>query len=227
MNLVADRTRWRRMTSARWRITLNARLGGALLTLCGVMILMGIITAETQYPTGQHYSTVGNEISDLGATLPPHPVITQPTAHIFDWTMVVSGACLIIAGLSLHSLHRSRMLTVAIELMGLGVLGVGVFSNTHHVIHESFSLTAFLFGALAVVRSSSVTKPPFRVLAVLLGVTSLVFLFSRHAFYGALGRGGVERWIAYPIVLWMVGYGGYVQAEVHTTAGAGEGPPAR
>ena len=180
------------------------------------MILMGIITAETQYPRGRHYSTLTNEISDLGATLPPHTVITQPSAHIFDWTMLIAGAILIAAAACLQRVHRSRTFTAAIGLMGVGVLGVGVFSNTHHSVHESFSLTAFLFGGVACVFSSRVTAPPFRVLAILLGATSLVFLFSGHAFYETLGRGGVERWIAYPIVLWMVGYGGYVQARPTT-----------
>ena len=41
----------------------NLRLGGALLTIAGVTILMGIITAEALYPN--IFTTGGNEISDL------------------------------------------------------------------------------------------------------------------------------------------------------------------
>ena len=55
------------------------------------MILVGIITAETQYPRGRHYDTFTNDINDLEATLPPHSVITQPSAHIFEWTMLLAG----------------------------------------------------------------------------------------------------------------------------------------
>lgn len=54
-------------------------------------------------------------------------------------------------------------------------------------------------------------KPPFSNFAVLLGVVSLVAL----ALFGAdidlsLGRGGMERMIAYPELLWAVGLGSYL-----------------
>lgn len=44
----------------------SRKLAGVLLILAGALILMGIITAETQYPADRGYSTARNEISDLG-----------------------------------------------------------------------------------------------------------------------------------------------------------------
>lgn len=29
----------------------------------------------------------------------------------------------------------------------------------------------------------------------------------------ALGVGGVERWVAYPVVIWVTGFGGYLAAR--------------
>ena len=51
---------------------------GLLLAIAGSVILMGIITAESQYPFP--YTTHDNEISDLGATRPPNSVTHQPSA---------------------------------------------------------------------------------------------------------------------------------------------------
>jgi len=53
-----------RATSAGRAWATDLRLGGSLLTIAGVTILMGIITAEALYPNT--FTTGGNEISDLG-----------------------------------------------------------------------------------------------------------------------------------------------------------------
>ena len=68
----------------------DLRLGGSLLTIAGVTILMGIITAEALYPNA--YTTGGSEISDLGGTRPPNSLIFQPSAMIFDVSMAASGS---------------------------------------------------------------------------------------------------------------------------------------
>lgn len=61
--------------------------------------------------------------------------------------------------------------------------------------------------------------PPFRYLSAALGVITLVslllgeFLVNGGGNLGpvaSLGGGGIERWIAYPVVLWLVGFGGYL-----------------
>jgi hypothetical membrane protein len=192
-------------------VPVRVQLGGTLLVLAGVVILLGIIFAETQYPHALHYSTYFNTISDLGATLPPHSIITQPSADIFDWTMMLTGALLILGAISIHEVHRRKILTILIVLMGLGIVGVGIFPDNHHSLHRLFSLGAFLFGGLAVTFSFAVTERAFRYIALFLGLTSLFFLvLGSYILEVTLGAGGVERGVAYPIVLWMVGYGSYV-----------------
>jgi hypothetical protein len=74
---------------------LNRGTSGLLFFLAGAIILMGIITAEIFYPAG--YSTANSEISDLGATRPPHSVSYQPSASIFNLTMIVGGLLIIFA----------------------------------------------------------------------------------------------------------------------------------
>jgi hypothetical membrane protein len=195
------------------------QVGGVLTLLAGVFILMGIITAETQYPSHLHYSTRTNEISDLGATVPPHSIITEPSAHIFDTVMIVTGLMLIAGAIFSYSAHRRKVFAALALLLGIGVLGVGIFPGNHHDIHRIFSMIAFLFGGLAAVMSYRAVKGPFRFIVLLLGSTTLLTLFVGTAVLtNTLGAGGIERWIAYPVVLWMVCYGGYVLGDKRSIA---------
>lgn len=36
------------------------------------------------------------------------------------------------------------------------------------------------------------------------------FLLGESNPLWSLGVGGAERWVAYPVILWLLGYGGYV-----------------
>lgn len=98
-------------------------LAGVLLFLVGEIALLGIITAEALYPG---YSTV-QEISDLGATRPPNSVIHQPSATIFNLTMMVCGAILLFTTYLVYNIFEDRFFTGALGLFGLGILGVGLF----------------------------------------------------------------------------------------------------
>jgi hypothetical membrane protein len=85
------------------------------------------------------------------------------------------------------------------------------------VPHTIFAITAFYAGGLAVIMSSRLTVPPFRYLWLTLGSVSLVAITLAVFFLDwepvtALGEGGIERWNAYPIVLWLVAFGSYLMA---------------
>ena len=69
-----------------------AAVAGVLYSSAGFVLLMGIITAETKYPIFRHYTT-RQEISDLGGARPPQGLVTQPSAMIFDTTMLIAGCC--------------------------------------------------------------------------------------------------------------------------------------
>src|SRR4029450_7524957 len=73
----------------------DATLAGVLLSLAGVVILLGFITAEALYPG--RYTTHTNTVSHLAASEPPASVVLQPSAAIFHLTMVGTGA-MILAG---------------------------------------------------------------------------------------------------------------------------------
>jgi hypothetical protein len=95
---------------------------------------MGIITAEALY-TNPYNARM--EISDLGAT--ENGVVLHPSATIFNLTMLVAGTMILTAVWFLHrALHR-KAITIPTGLLGLGVLGVGIFPGNIHPQHPLFA----------------------------------------------------------------------------------------
>lgn len=197
---------------------LYQKVAGVLLSVAGAAILMGIITGEALYPAP--YNTAQNTISDLGGTMPSEGgVVLQPSATIFDATMLLTGAMIIIAAFFVQRAYKRWAATVPLGLLGIGILGVGIFPGYVPVLHPIFALMAFVSGGVAAVMAYKVTAPPFRYISVGLGAITLVstvlgfFFLDTWAFVAALGEGGIERWIAYPVVLWLVMFGGYLMGH--------------
>jgi hypothetical membrane protein len=209
-------------STAAQRRSRNANVAGVLLSLAGAAILLGFITAEALYPG--IYTTHTNTVSHLGASEPPNSVVLQPSAAIFDITMLVTGAMILAGAWFAYRALRRKAVLVPTALLGVGTLGVGVFPLTHPAPHTLFAFTAFLGGGIAVVLSSRVTTAPFRYLWMLLGTVALgatvlaLDAFRTWAPMVELGEGGLERWIVYPIVLWLVAFGSYLMATPATPA---------
>ena len=211
--------------------TLQSRLGlsdrslaGIGLTLAGFIGLMGIITAEVLYP---NYST-RQDISDLGSTRPPNPVIHEPSATIFNTTMLLTGAMVLISAYILYRVLDRRGFPLVLALFGFGAFGVGVFPGNVTPWHGLFALLTFFSGGIAVVLSSRVVSRPFSLLCGLFGGISLLLLVSVF-FFGLvirgphplefLGGGGIERWVVYPLILWLPAFGGYLLAASRESTG--------
>jgi hypothetical membrane protein len=194
------------------------------LTVAGIGILMGSITAEALFSGA--YSTHTDTLSHLGASEPPNSVVTQPSAAIFDATMLVTGGLILAGAWFVHRAVRRGAVTLATALLGIGVLGVGVFPLTNPDVHTIFAIVAFYSGGIAVILSVRGAGRPFRYLWLVLGAVSLtaitlgIFL-PDWAPVAKLGEGGIERWNTYPIVLWLVAYGSYLLAR--TEAGPDNG----
>jgi len=193
----------------------NIQVAGALLLVAGTVALMGIITAETLYPG---YSTSDNMISDLGATEPPDSIIEQPSSNLFSGTMIVTGALVMIGTYFARMTIKENGFTVPLTLFGLGVLGVGVFNGSWGDVHGLFALTAFVAGALAAIMSYKVFSAPMRHISVVLGLISLITIIQYFALDDSsplleMGEGGVERWIAYPTLMWTTAAGGFLMAR--------------
>jgi hypothetical membrane protein len=214
------------MTPIRQRL---AAVAGILYSSAGFVLLMGIITAETKYPIFRHYTT-RQEISDLGGTRPPHGLVTQPSAMIFDTTMLIVGVLLLAGAFALWRLYRNRLLTVVSTLFGAGALGVGIFpGNT--TPHPNVAMIAFVFAPLTAIAVFRVTSGPFRFMSLFVGLLSLAALVAgllgdNNLFVKLIGIGGTERWQVFPIILWLAFFGGYLLASGHRLQPDRHGPAA-
>jgi hypothetical membrane protein len=194
----------------------DLRLGGGLLLVAGVTILMGIITAEALYP--DTFSTGANEISDLGGTRPPNSVVLQPSATIFNLSMTLIGVLVMAGSWFVHRAFGRRSVTIPIAALGVGALGVGLFPGNTGSPHALFATFTFITGGIAALSAARVAGAPFRYLSLFLGAASLGTLVTYLALgdgspMALLGIGGVERWIVYPVVLWITAFGGYLSGR--------------
>jgi hypothetical membrane protein len=189
----------------------NIKTAGLLLFLSGAMIIMGIITAEAFYPSG--YTTANSEISDLGATVRPNSVSYQPSASIFNYTMMFAGVMIAVAALLQHKWYKKYLFTIPLLLLGIGMLGVGFFPGNKDPWHGMFALQTFNMGGLMAITSFKIVSAPFKYIGIVFGLITIITLWTASFFIPIIGDGGTERWVAYPVVFWLMGLGGYFLNE--------------
>jgi hypothetical membrane protein len=181
---------------------------GLLLFLAGFMIFMGIITGEILYTLD--FNTRDNYISELAAALPEGTITPKTSAGIFNVTMMISGLMIIISSFFTYTAGKRLLTSIPLGLFGLGILGVGVFPGDVSPWHGIFAYLIFLAGGIGAITSFRMVLSPFRYISILLGSIALVLLFSYNHLIPMLGVGGAERWIFYPLVFWIMGFGGYL-----------------
>lgn len=175
-------------------------LAGALLFVGAVQFIIGMILAEISYP-GYNAST--NFISDLGAN--------KSSAPIFNSSVSFLGLLVVVASYLIWKEFGNVVVSALFFLSGIGSFGVGIFPESAGTTHMVVSLIAFLFGGISAIASIWIARPPFSYLSIILGAIGLIALglFASGSYLG-LGPGGMERMVAYPILLWLAGFGGYL-----------------
>ena len=179
--------------------TFDRKLAGSLLFVGAAQFLVAMIIAETLYPG---YSASLNYISDLGV---------GPSALIFNSSVFLFGLTVIVSSYYLQRVFRSLLISILVIVAGAGAAGVGLFPETVPLLHPIFSFIAFFFGAISAIAAYKIQKPHMSYLSVIMGAVSLLalILFATKNDLG-LGIGGMERMVAYPIILWAIGFGGHL-----------------
>jgi hypothetical membrane protein len=186
------------------------KVAGALVFVGGSQFVLGMLAAEALYPG---YSISQNYISDLGA---------GPSALIFNSSVFLLGLMIVVSAYFVQRSFRNRLVTGLLVLAGAGAMGVGVFPENYPAMHEIVSDIALIFGGLVPIAACRLVRKPLSYLSVVMGVLSLsamVLLSAEYSFslgeqyFLGLGPGGIERMIAYPILLWAIAFGGYLTAS--------------
>jgi hypothetical membrane protein len=191
----------------------DLRIAGMLLFFGGAILLMGIIIAEALYPAV--YTTGSNEISDLGGTRPPASLVFQPSATIFNLTLMLSGLLVALSAVMLQLRLGRWPASISIGVLGVAAFLVGVFPGPTGTPHAVLAMIAFFAGGFAAVFGGWIARPPFRYGLVALGVINLAVLTTYFTMGDAspiwvLGVGGAERLLVYPVLFFLMGFGGYL-----------------
>jgi len=194
-------------------------LAGALIFFSVLQWFMVVLAAETLFPG---YSSRLNDLSDLASTVPPNLSIIQPSSMLFNSATFITGLLTLIGAILIYSSGEKRLFPAVFGLSGVFAMGVGVFPGDTGTIHGLVALgwfvTAPISAIILSISSRLVTSRPLAFFSVLIGLFSLTVL--GFALFGGgsspflvFGRGGEERMLAYPVILWMMAFGGYLMGS--------------
>jgi hypothetical membrane protein len=198
-------------------MNITRKLAGSFLFIGGLQWIILVIIAETYFP---NYSVKINDLSDLASTVAPNTSIVQPSAAIFNITMILLGLGVTLATIFIYLNFRKKLVTIFLGIFGIACILVGVFPGDTGAIHGIVSLFAFVFGALSAVVAYKIESAPLKYISIIMGIAALVPLVTRFAMgnsspiLSTLGRGGEERMIAYPVITWVIVLGGYLMNQV-------------
>lgn len=192
------------------------------LKTAGVLYVVGIfqffifeLIAETLYPG---YSVAHNFISDLGGTCvhPPstlHCVVHQPTAYIFDATVLLLGLTLLAGTVFVYLGTRKKLYFVTAAVSDLGILLVGVFPEPTGWPHAILSVILFnALGISLILAWTIIRRDVIRYLVVVAGILTLFFNWV-NALGGTIGVGGQERLLVLSGLLGLLALGGYLTGQ--------------
>lgn len=178
---------------------------GLLFFIAAFEFVIALIVAEAHYAG---YNAGANYISDLGAW-------AHASAIVFNSSIVVFGALVIIAAWLMHREWTFRLVPVLFALAGIAAIGVGIFNETVEPAHYVIALFAFVLGNLMVIAMGTYMRSPMSYVSCTLGLIGLACVVLGTGFKVdlSLGAGGMERLYVYPILGWMMAYGGALMAS--------------
>jgi hypothetical membrane protein len=193
------------------------RASGFLLFLLAAEFMTAIMLAASMAPA---YDIHGGAISDLG--------VVKETALLFNASLVFIGALNILGGYLFYRSHGRAWILGVFLLAGLGAIGAGLFPLYTSDAHSLFALLAFVFFNVEAIACAVVVTGPMRVISAVAGVVGLGFVVlmvigdaGNPAVFGAMGHGGAERMIVFPVMIWLLAFGGYLLGTPTMDQGAG------
>jgi hypothetical membrane protein len=194
----------------------SKRIAGLLFVVGVVQYVLAIVISEAVY---SGYSVGQQYVSDLGDWS-----LAGNNASIFNTSIILYGLFIIAGAYCIQRAFKSRLLTSLLTISGIGCAGVGVVAeNIFLPVHSVFALFAMVGGAASAIMSRKFVKSPLSYVSVILGAVSILALIlfilggGNSGFYLGIGLGGMERFIIYPALLWMLGFGAYLIGDSNGT----------
>ncbi len=181
------------------------KISGLLLFVGSVQFLLGLVLAEEVYPDYR----VSQTISSLGRP--------GPSASVFNSSLFLEGAFVLVAAYFLYKAYRKIPVTVFFALGGLSAMGGALFPEDVYNVHLAISIASFFVAGLTPFVTLPLQSSPFKYLSISLGTLSFAaaaILAIPQLFYSlGLPYGAIERIVAYPTLLWVIGFGTQVMSR--------------
>ena len=136
--------------------------------------------------------------------------------------VIILGLCLLAAMYFILKVKGSKIFSVCIALFGGAMIFLSIFPEYTVTPHLIFAVIAFFSGSFALLTSYKLELDmPICIIGWILGGIALVTVLSVF-FIGVgpanpldvLGKGGAERLIIYPVVIYLTALGGYLAAKI-------------
>jgi hypothetical membrane protein len=177
-----------------------------LLIVLAALFMTVIMLAASMAPG---YDLNGGAVSDLG--------VIPETAVLFNASLVAIGLMNIAAGYFLRQGAPGRLFAAPFVLGGLAAVGAGFIPLDRGTLHGLFALAAFVFFNIEAIAAARLAQGPMRAISLIAGSLGLGFVglmvvgdSGNPSVFGAIGHGGAERMILYPVMLWLLAFGGYL-----------------
>ena len=194
----------------------NKRIAGLLFIVAVVQYALAIVISEAVY---SGYSVGAQLVSDLGDWS-----LVGNNAAVFNTSAILYGLFVVVGAYYIQRVFKSRLFTSLLAINGVCSAIVGVVAlNISSPSHSLLGLIAFVTIAASAIMSYKFVKSPLSYVAVILGAVTLlaIVLFmlgqGSSGFYLGLGLGGMERFIIYPVLLWLLGFGAYLIGDSSDT----------
>ena len=190
------------------------KMAGILLVISGIMYVIAINIGESLFPG---YSIATNSLSDIGGMLP----LIQPAATLFNVVNIVVGVLIISSTYLILKSGGCRLFSSCLAIFGFCIAALGVFPEYTQGIHGAFAIIAFFFGSFSLLFSYRLgINIPMTIISIILGLIALITILSPFIFgigpnnpLDIFGKGGAERLIIYPIIMYLTALGGYLTSR--------------
>jgi hypothetical membrane protein len=192
-------------------------LVGPIMWLVNIQFFIVQVIVASAWTTPS-YSWRGNAISDLANTSCGQfdgRYVCSPLSGLMNASLILLGLCMAIGSVLLYQeFRKSRVGFSLMAVAGIGAIMVGIFpENTIFWAHITGADLAFLLSNIALIVFGFTLPLPhwlrwYSIASGTVGLVALYLFLSYHRFF--LGLGGMERMIAYPMVLWLIVTGLYL-----------------
>jgi hypothetical membrane protein len=188
----------------RFPIYPHEKIAGLLLFVGSVQFLIGLVLAEEVYPDYK----VSQTISSLGRP--------GPSAPIFNSSLFIEGMLVLVAAYFLQKAYHKIPVTALFAAGGISAMGASLFPEDVYNVHLAFSIVSFFVAGLSPFVTLPLQGSPFKYLSISLGTLSfasaIILAIPQLFDFVGLPYGAVERIVAYPTLLWVVGFGSQVMS---------------